>query len=44
MPLLDVVVINRKKGTTTENQDADVKYIGYVVCVDNCVSVLSDMI
>ena len=28
MPLHDAVVINCKKGATTENQGSDVKYIG----------------
>ena len=36
MPLHDVVGLNSKKGTTTENKGADVKYMG----VDDCVCVL----
>ena len=50
MPLHDAVGINCKKGTTTENQGAGVKYMGigvYVwclcVCVCVCVCVLSDL-
>ena len=40
MPLHDVVGINCKKGTTTENQGSAVKYMGYL---DVCVCVLSDL-
>ena len=40
MPLHDAVGINRKKGATTENQGADVKYIGYGVYVDDFVCVI----
>ena len=40
MPLPDEVRINCKKGATTENQGADVKYMGYGVYVDDCVCVI----
>ena len=43
MPLHDAVGINREKGATTENQDADVKYMGQGVYVDDWVCVLSDL-
>ena len=39
MQFHDAVGINCKKGATTENQGADVKYMGYGVCVD-CVCVI----
>ena len=39
MPLHDAVGINCEKGAATENQGADVKYMGWVY-VDDCV--LSD--
>ena len=38
MPLNDAVGINCKKGATTQNQGAHVKYMGYGVYVD-CVCV-----
>ena len=44
MPLHDAVGINCKKGATSENQGADVKYMGNGVYVDDCVCVLSDLI
>ena len=37
MPLHDAVGINCEKGATTENQGANVKYMGYGVYVDDCV-------
>ena len=40
MPLHDVVEVNSKIGATTENQGADVKYMGYGVYVDDCVCVI----
>ena len=40
MPLHDAVGINWKKGPTTENQGADIKYIGIWVYVDDCVCVI----
>ena len=40
MPLPDVVGINCKKGKTTENQGAGVRYMGYRVYVDDCVCVI----
>ena len=45
MPLHDAAGINCKKGATTENQGADIKYMGYGVYVDDCVCVcvLSDL-
>ena len=43
IPLLDAVGINCKKGATTENQDSAVKYMGYVVYLDDCVCVLPDL-
>ena len=36
MPLHDAVGINCKKGATTENQGANVKYMGKGVYVDDC--------
>ena len=39
----DAVGVNSEKGTTTENQDGDVKYIPLGVYVDDCVCVLSDL-
>ena len=39
MPLHDAVGINCKKGTTSENQGSGVKYMGYVVYLDDCVCV-----
>ena len=42
MPLYDAVGINCKKGATTENEGADVQYMGLGVYVDDCV-VLSDL-
>ena len=41
MTLHDAVGINSKKGATTENQGADVKYMGYAVYVDDCVCVMT---
>ena len=38
MPLHDVVGINFKKSPTSENQGADVKYLGKGVYVDDCVN------
>ena len=43
MQLHDVVGINCKKGTTTENQGSAVKYMGSGVYLDDCVCVLSDL-
>ena len=43
MPLHEAVGINCKKVVTTENQGADVKYMGYGVYVYDCVCVLSDL-
>ena len=40
LPLQDAVDINWKKGATTENQGADVKYMGSGVYVDDCVCVI----
>ena len=40
MPLHDAVGINCKKGATTENQGAGVKYMGYGVYVDVSVCVV----
>ena len=40
MLLRDAVGINCKKCTTTKNQGADVKYIGYGMYVDDCVCVI----
>ena len=40
MPLHDAIGINCKKGATTENQGADVKYMGLGVYVDDCVCYL----
>ena len=40
MPFHDAVEINCKKGTTTENQGADIKYMGYGVYVDDCLCVI----
>ena len=40
MPSHDAVSINCKKGATIENQGADVKYVGYGLYVDDCVSVI----
>ena len=37
----NAVVINREKSATTENQGADVKYVGYGVYVDDCVCYLA---
>ena len=39
MPLHDAVWINCEKGVTTENQGADVKYMGLGVYIDDCVYV-----
>ena len=39
MPLHNSVGLNFKKGATTENQGADVKYMGKRVFVDYCVCV-----
>ena len=39
MPLHDAVGINCEKCETTENQGADVKYLGKGVYVDDCVCV-----
>ena len=36
MPLHDAFGINCKNGTATENQGADVKYMGKGVYVDDC--------
>ena len=44
MPVHDAVGINCKKGATTENQGAGVKYMGLEVCVDDCVCMLSDLL
>ena len=43
MPLHDAVVRNCKKRANTENQDADVKYMGYEVYFDDCECVSSDL-
>ena len=43
MPLHDAVGINCEKGTTTENQDSAVKYMGYGVYLVDCVCVLPDL-
>ena len=43
MPLHDEVWINCKKGATTENQGSAVNYMDYVVYLDDCVCVLSDL-
>ena len=43
MPLHDAVVINCKKGTTTDNKGSGAKYLGYGVYLDDCVCVLSDL-
>ena len=40
LQLHDAVGINYKKGATTENQGADVKYVGYGVYVDDSVGVI----
>ena len=40
MPSHDAVGINCKKGGTTENQGADLKYMGLGVYVDDCVCVI----
>ena len=40
MPLHDAVGINGEKGTTTEYQGVDVKYMGKGVYVDYCVCVI----
>ena len=40
MQLQDTVGINCKKGETSENQGADVKYMGYGVYVYDCVRVI----
>ena len=40
MPLHDAVGVNCKKDATTENQGADVKYMGLGVYVDDCVCVI----
>ena len=40
MLLHDAIGINCKKGTTTENQGADVKFMGEGVYVDDCVCVI----
>ena len=40
MPLHDAVGINCKKGATTEYQEADVKYMGKGVYVDDYVCVI----
>ena len=40
MPLHDAVGINCKKGATTEYHDADIKYMGEGVYVDDCVCVI----
>ena len=40
MPLDDVVMLNCKKGTTTENQDTDVKYMGKALYVGDCVCII----
>ena len=37
MPLHDAVRINCKKGAPTENQSADIKYMGYGEHIDHCV-------
>ena len=42
-PLHDAVGINCKKGSTTENQDSGVKYMGKGVYLDDCLCVLSDL-
>ena len=39
MPLHDMVGINCKKGSTSRNQGADVKYVGYGCMFDDCVCV-----
>ena len=40
MPLHDAIGINCKKSETTENQAADVKYMGYGMSVDDCLCVI----
>ena len=40
MPLHGAVAINWKNGATTENQGADVKYMGWGVYVDDCMCVI----
>ena len=40
MQLHGAVGINCKKGATTENRCADVKYMGLGVYVDDCVCVI----
>ena len=40
MSLHDAVGINCKNGEATENQGADVKYMGQVMYVDDCVCVI----
>ena len=40
MPLHDAVGINCKKGATTENQFADVKYMGEGVYLDDSICVI----
>ena len=40
VPLHDAVGVNYKNCATTENQGADVKYLGYRVYVDDCVCVI----
>ena len=39
MPLHDAVGINCENGATIENQGSGVTYIGYGVCLDDCVCV-----
>ena len=41
MPVHDAVGINCKNGSTTENQGAHVKYLGYGVDLDDCVCYLT---
>ena len=43
MPLHDAVVINCKKGATTENQGAGVNIWAKGCMLDDCVYVLSDL-
>ena len=40
MPLHDAVGIKCKMGGTTQNQGADVEYMGYGVHVDDCVCLI----
>ena len=40
MPLHDAVQINCGKGAITENEGADVRYMGYGMYIDDCLCVI----